>query len=66
MSKIRINVDSGYISLQFDSTEVENWQDCLRLNRVQMQQSIQSVFLIVIKIWQRNHKNTYTDVNIVQ
>ena len=31
MSKIRINVDSGYISLQFDSTEVENWQDCLRL-----------------------------------
>ena len=31
MSKIRMNVDSGYISLQFDSTEVENWQDCLRL-----------------------------------
>ena len=30
MSKVSINVDSGYICLQFDSIEVENWQDCLR------------------------------------
>ena len=37
MSKISMNVDSGCTSLQYDSTEVENWQDCLSFNRVQMQ-----------------------------